>query len=112
MLILIVVLFGTLSLSNGNEFAGDRNADTSTVNAHIHNGVFETRRDHFRPQYFDKVQFVCFVLKKLFIETSGFPLPPSHRHIRPIPITIDQAGHCIFISKMHETIQQDGLRMV
>lgn len=61
MLNLIFVLIATLSLSNGSEFAGDLNTDTSTLNAHIHNGVFETRLDHFRPQYFDKVNFVSFI---------------------------------------------------
>lgn len=66
MLILIFVLLATLSLSNGNEFAGDLNTDTSTLNAHIHNGLFETRLDHFRPQFFDKVNFVSFKWKFVF----------------------------------------------
>lgn len=56
---LIFVLLATLSLSNGNGFAGDlKTDDTSRVDTQIHYGEFETRLDHFRPQYFDKVKFV------------------------------------------------------
>lgn len=60
MLILSFVLLITLSLSSGNEFAG-AGTDNSTLNAQIFNGVFETRLDHFRPQYFVKVKFVSMI---------------------------------------------------
>ncbi|XP_037033331.1 putative serine protease K12H4.7 [Bradysia coprophila] len=58
MLILIFALVGTLSVLNGNVFAGDFEAASFTLSAR---GEFETRLDHFRPQYFDKVRFAYHV---------------------------------------------------
>lgn len=53
--ILIFALVATLSLLNGNVFAGDSSTASFMFSAR---GEFETRLDHFRPQYFDKVKFV------------------------------------------------------
>lgn len=60
MRILIFVLVVALSTSNGSEFAGDLKAD-ALISAHIVDGRFETRLDHFRPQDIHPVMFVSFL---------------------------------------------------
>lgn len=76
MFLFIFVLLGALSVSSGNEFAGDLKRDTSSANNFTYYGSFQTLLDHFRPQYFVKVTFVRLSFFDIQWEVSLIPATP------------------------------------